>query len=202
MRRINRVSKRVAFWMCIGVAIGSSFGQAPSTPQTSDVLRFDAKWWHQADSEEQQGFIYGYLDCRSSPKAGKASIVDYQKAVTEALASGKTSDPDAVAKAIQHAAATLKPRDTRGAENYTEPHGFLDGEWWGDFSGPRPSEVASNDKGYVEGYLVCSSVPVTAHAVRRYQTAINQHYASGRHTHDKIANVLQPLLSPPAISPP
>jgi hypothetical protein len=52
------------------------------------------------------------------------------------------------------------------------------------------------------GYLECSSVPVTAHAMRRYQTAINQHYACGSHSHDKIANVLQPLLNPPASSQP
>jgi hypothetical protein len=185
-----------------GLTFGCSLIHGQSAASDSGVLRFDAKWWHQADSDEQQGFIYGYLDCRQPPKAVKASIVDYQNAVTEALGTGKTSDPDAVTKAIEHAGTTLKSRDTRGAENYTETHGFLDGEWWGDFNGPRPSGVASNDKGYVEGYLECSSAPVTLRAVRRYQTAISQHYASGRHSHDKIANVLQPLLKPPVSSQP
>ncbi len=129
------------------VAIGSCLGQTPSTSKAPDVLRFDAKWWSEASSEEQQGFIYGYLDCRPSSKTAKASIIDYQNAVTKALGTGKSSDPEAVAKAIQHSAVTLKSRDTRGGENYNELHGFLDGEWWGDFSGPRPSDVGSNDKG-------------------------------------------------------
>jgi hypothetical protein len=177
----------------IGAVIGSSLGQIPSTTKTPYVLRFNSKWWQRANSEEQQGFIYGYLDCQQSPKSAKAPILDYQNAVSEALGSGKATGPDAVTEAVQHAAATLKSRDIRGGENYTEPHGFLDGEWWGDVS-PRSSEIASNDKGYVEGYLECASTPVTAKAVRRYQMAINHHYARAHHSHDKIANVLQALL--------
>ncbi|MDW5265211.1 MULTISPECIES: hypothetical protein [Acidobacteriaceae] len=182
------------------MAIGSSLGQVSSAIQISNALHFDATWWNQVYSEEQQGFIYGYLDCRPSPKTAKASIVDYQNAVTEELRTGKSGDRDAVAKAIQHAAATLKSGDIQGGENYTEPHGFLDGEWWGDFSGSRPLDIALNNKGYVEGYLVCSSIPVTVYTVRRYQSAIDRHYSGGRHSHDKIANVLQPLMKPPTNS--
>ena len=65
---------------------------------------------------------------------------------------------------------------------------FLDGEWWGSLARRR---------GY-EGHLGASP-PVTAHTVHRYQTAIDRHFASGRHDHDKIANVLLPLLKQAAV---
>jgi hypothetical protein len=57
-------------------------------------------WWHRATVDEQQGFIYGYLDCRQLPKAAKASISDYRDAVTLAMKSGGTRDANAVTKAI------------------------------------------------------------------------------------------------------
>ena len=201
MRRINKVFRKAAHFMGIALAIGSSFGQAASTPETPDVLRFDAKWWQHTNSDEQQGFIYGYMDCRQPQKAAKASTVDYQNAVSDMMKSQKTSDPKAVTEAIEHAWKTLKPQEIdKSAEVYAGPHGFLDGESWGEFPGAWPRNLAAADRGYLEGYLECASAPVTVRAVRRYQTAINQHYASGRHSHDKIADVLQRLMKPPVNS--
>lgn len=162
----------------------------------SNVLHFDVKWWQQAASEEQQGFVYGYMDCRQPSKSSNASIDDYQNAVSGALETRKTTDQSAVTKAIEHAWATLKPRNIQGGENYSGPHGFLDGEWWGGFQGPWPPRLAAADQGYLEGYLACSSPPVTVQAVHRYQTALNKHYASGRYSHDKIADILRRLLKP------
>src|SRR5882757_4958849 len=107
MRRINKVFTKAAFIMGIVLAIGSSIGQGASTQKTPDVLRFDAKWWQHTNSDEQQGFIYGYMDCRQPQKAAKASIVDYQDAVSEMMKSQKTSDPKAVTEAIEYAWKTL-----------------------------------------------------------------------------------------------
>jgi hypothetical protein len=158
-------------------------------------LRFDAKWWQHSESDEQQGFIYGYTDCRQPPKSSNASIVEYQNAVSAMMESQKMNDPNAVTKAIEQAWTTLKSSDIRGGENYGRPRGCLDGEWWGGFEGkPWPPNLADDDGGYLEGYLECSSAPVTAQAVHRYQAALNRHYASGRYEHDKIADVLQGLL--------
>lgn len=182
------------------LALGCSLAQVHGAGSHSTVLRFDADWWHRANGDEQQGFIYGYLDCRQLPKATKASISDYRDAVTLAMKSGETRDANAVAKAIDQAATTLKSRNTQGGENYNGPHGFLDGEWWGSFPGTWPSEVADADRGYLEGYLECAAPPVTVQVVRRYQTAINRHYASGRHDHDKVADVVVSLIKPPATS--
>lgn len=199
--RLTRTSMRIFFIAIVaGLTCGCSISQMQGAASDPGVLRFDAKWWQQANSEEQQGFIYGYQDCRQPPKAAKASIVDYQKAVSGSLVTGKASDPDAVTKAIEQAWSTLSSRDSRAGENYTERHGYLDGEWWGGFPGAWPPNLADADRGYLEGYLECASAPVTGQAVRRYQKAINQHYASGRHDHDKIADVLQRLLNPPVSS--
>ena len=154
------------------------------------IMRFDVVWWQNANSDEQQGFIYGYLDCRQIPKAAKASIVDYQNSVSISVKSQSTRDPNAITKAIESAAKTLKSRDTRGAEVYDGPHGFLDGGWWGD----QPANWGDSDRGYLEGYLECALPPVTSQAVSKYQRAIDRHYASGTHDDDKIADVLQQLL--------
>jgi hypothetical protein len=189
-------SKRFALTICLWLMLGSLLTSAHGSGADSGTVRFDAKWWSQAHSDEQQGFIYGYIDCRQPQRRSTASIVDYQNAVSATMDSQKTSDPNAVTKAVEHAWKTLKPQAVdKSAEVYAGPHGYLDGEWWGGFEGrPRPSHVADADRGYLEGYLECSSPPVTLQDVRRYQTILNQHYVSGHHTHDKIANVLQPLL--------
>lgn len=195
-----RLTRFLSITIVAGLTLGFPICHVDSVASGPRVLRFDAEWWKQANSSEQQGFIYGYWDCRQPSKAAKASIDDYQQAVSAALGTERNADPDAVTKAIEYAWTTLKSRDTRGGEFYSGPHGYLDGEWWGEYTDSWPSNVAEMDRGYVEGYLECSSTPVTVQTVRRYQTAINQHYASGLHSHDKIADVLHPLLKPPVTS--
>jgi hypothetical protein len=159
----------------IGMIALSAFaeGRAP--------IRFNAEWWQRASSDEQQGFIYGYFDCRHTLHTARASIVDYQDAVTRIVESEKTSDQGTVDAAIERALKTVPPRDSRGAEHYDGPHGFLDGGWW---------EQGASGRGYVEGYLDCGSTPVTVEEVRRYEAALDRHFASGRHEHEMIADVL------------
>lgn len=191
MPQINSACKAVIFFVVVGVAFLSLLSQTRGL----DVLRFDANWWHRADSGEQQGFIYGYGDCRQPVNVPVVSIVDEQNFVSRAVVSQMFGRSDAVTAAIHLAWETMKSHKVeKGAEVFVEPHGFLDGEWWGEFTGPRPSDVSSMDRGYLEGYLECSSAPVTVQAVREYQMAIDQHYASGQHSHDKIADVLQRFL--------
>lgn len=194
MRRTKTSTRFFSIMIVVGLMFGCSVGRVQGAASDSEALRFDGVWWQHANDDEQQGFIYGYQDCRQPPKVAQASIVDYQKAVSAAVGNGKSGESDVVTKAIENAWTTLKSRDTRGGESYSGPHGYLDGEWWGSFQGPWPSSVADADRGYLEGYLDCASAPVMVQAVRRYQAAINQHYASGRHDHDKIADVLQRLL--------
>lgn len=86
------------------------------------------------DGNEQQGFIFGYLDCRQPPNPANASITAYQNSVSEMIEAGKTSDQRIVTKAIEHAWKTLKSQEIdKSAEVYARPHGFLDGEWWESF---------------------------------------------------------------------
>lgn len=189
MLQINQSIKKVLLvTVCFSLVYAAAILEGGA--QSKDGIRFDAEWWKHRNSDEQQGYIYGHLDCRQTLNAAKASIVDYQNAVTRVIKSEKKNDPHAVNKAIERALKTLPPRDNRGAEHYGGPHGFLDGEWW------EQSEKAAG-QGYVEGYLDCSSPPATVEAVRRYQTAIDHYYASDHHNHDKIASVLRPLLKLP-----
>jgi len=124
------------------------------------VLRFDAEWWHQADSNERQGLICGYRDCRQAANAPIVSITDEQAFVSKAVDSQKPKTPAAVTVAIHLAWKTMKSQKIeKGAEVFTGPHGFLDGEWWREFTGPWPSDAATMDRGYLEGYLKCSSAP-------------------------------------------
>jgi hypothetical protein len=201
MRRTRVSTKFFSILIVAGLTFGCSISQVQGAASDPGVLRFDAEWWHQADSDEQQGFIYGYRDCRQPANAPIVSIVDEQAFVSKAVDSQKPKTPDAVTVAIHLAWKTMKSQKIeKGAEVFTGPHGFLDGEWWGEFTGPWPSDVATMDRGYLEGYLECSSAPVTIQAVRRYQAALNRHYGSGHHSHDKIADVLQRLLKPPVSS--
>jgi hypothetical protein len=180
----------------LAIGIGFLFGCLRSEGQHPTSLRFDVNWWQQANSDEQQGFIYGYIDCRRPSKSAGASIVDYQNAVSAILKQKETNSSGEVTEAIDRALTVLKSKASRSGENYSGLHGFLDGEWWGEFSGSRPWKIASNDRGYVEGYLACGTAPVTDETVREYQSAINRYYALGHHSHDKIADVLQRLLKP------
>jgi hypothetical protein len=181
-------------WL-IGAVLCCCLSRADSSATKSDVLRFDKQWWNQASSDEQQGFIYGYRDCRQPAKAPLVSINDAQAFVSKILNSQKSTMSNAVTAAIHLSWKKMKSQAIpKNAEVFAGPHGFLDGEWWGGFSGAWPPKLVEADRGYLEGYLECASAPVTVQMVRRYQTAINQHYGSGRHDHDKIANVLQSLL--------
>jgi hypothetical protein len=178
----------------IAASLPHSLNGARQASSSASPLRFDSRWWQHADSDEQQGFVYGYMDCRQPSKTSKASIVEYQIAVSEMMKSQEATGAKAVAKAIEQAWRTLPSRSIQGGEQYRGSHGFLDGEWWGSFEGrPWPSNLADADRGYVEGYLACGSAHTTPRAVQRYQGELNRHYASGRHQHDKVADVLSGL---------
>ncbi len=171
---------------CVAVHLS---GQVPSSQGT--VLKFDRKWWLQASSSEQQGFVYGYLDCRQYASPAKTSVNVYQQAVSKLLNGDRR--PDSVPAAIDHASITLPSRSLSGGESYSGPHGFLDGEMWGNFSGSFPPDVTAQDRGYTEGYLACALSAVHSVAVTHYQTLVTKYYASGRHDHDAIADVMKSI---------
>jgi hypothetical protein len=168
----------------------------PHVLANSQALHFDAGWWHQADSAEQQGFIYCYGDCfQPAHRPSGVSIDEEQTFVDKALDSPKTAIRGSVVSAIHLSWRTLESKPIpKGAEMWPGPHGYLDGGWWGGFNGPWPQDIADEDRGYLEGYLECRSGNVTAGDVLYFQRKLNQHYASGRRERDKIAVVLQALM--------
>ena len=192
---MSRLPRSVALSVLIGATCCGCLAHADSPTKNSDTLRFDMQWWMAANSDEQQGFIYGYGDCRQPGDKPLVSIVDEQAFVSKTLNSRNSGAPNGVVAAIHLAWKTMRSQVIpMNAEILSGPHGFLDGEWWGAFTGSWPSGLADADRGYLEGYLACASSPVTVQSVSRYQTAINRYYASGHHDHDKIASVLKPLL--------
>src|SRR5438067_5593644 len=158
LRIIRVLAKFYSVLVIAGLGFWCSAGKLQGAGYKPGELRFDAGWWLHASSDEQQGFIFGYLDCRQQPNAAKASINDYQKAVSKAMKGQKATHPTSVANAIEEAWKTLTPQKIdKSAEVYVGPHGFLDGEWWGEFSGSWPLSLAEQDQGYLEGYLECRS---------------------------------------------
>ena len=170
--------------------------------QTSGEKRFDGKWWSSADSDEQRGFIIGYIDCYYDTVRrrvrSKAITEEYQKALSQFYAAhpdqSSTTVPELMAKLVQ----TLKTSVQRqpGGEVWNDRHGYLDGQWWRE----------STDKeriGFLEGYTSCYQQYAKSSRVRFSRTAeeyselITRYFEdpSVDHTAEKIAHVLHRLAT-------
>jgi hypothetical protein len=158
----------------------------------AQTLTFNKKWWNSTLSDEQQGFIYGYQDCRQPKNAAAGSIVDYQNYVTHYLETHKTSHAQPVPFAIRTAERNMAPRIAlKGGEIWSGPHGYLDGGWWG-----LPDRNSLfHQQGFVEGYLFCATGKVNISSVGHYVNKVNAHYASKNTEHDAIADVLKRLIA-------
>ena len=158
----------------------------------AQILTFNEKWWTSALSDEQQGFIYGYQDCRQPKNAAVGSIVDYQNYVTHYLEAHRASSGELVPIAIHTAEKNMTPRTPlKGGEIWPGPHGYLDGGWWG-----LPDRNSLfQQQGFVEGYLLCATGKVDVSSVRHYVNEVNRHYATKNTEHDAIAEVLKPLIA-------
>jgi hypothetical protein len=158
----------------------------------SQTLTFNEKWWSHTLSDEQQGFIYGYQDCRQPKNAVVGSIVDYQDYVTHYLESHRVPDRQSVPFAIRTAEQHMKPRvPLKGGETWSGPHGYLDGGWWG-----LPDRNSLfQQRGFVEGYLFCATRKVNISSVEHYVDKVNAHYAAKSTERDAIADVLKPLIA-------
>jgi hypothetical protein len=153
-------------------------------------LSFDRAWWDQLHSKEQSAFIFGYLDCRQLPRTPNVPAEKYQ----EFIASRKTSGPRAIPTDIECATHKLKSTPIeRGAETWPEPHGWLDGAYWG--TGQVQPGWRDTQRGFVEGYLACAKSDATTADVAYFVRKIDLHYLDPNKEHDKIANVLNPLLA-------
>lgn len=134
----------------------------------------------------------GFFDCSSAPKmVYGATSDDYIAFVKDYLLKVGGVSKNAVPVALREAHHDMHSRPVlKGGELYKEKHGWLDGEWWGDAQHGNPEEKL----GYVEGYLSCEFGTATAHETHQYVNALNRHFAIEANEHDKIANVLQPIL--------
>jgi len=170
-------------------AIFASLLIATSHLLAQTKLSFDRAWWDQLHSEEQTAFIFGYLDCGQFPHRPNVPAEKYQ----EFIASRSSSGPRAIPTDIELATEKLKsmPVD-KGAETWPEPHGWLDGAYWG--GGPAQPAWMDTQRGFVEGFLACAKPDSTMADVAYLVRKIDQHYLDPKKEHDKIADVLRPLL--------
>ena len=163
-----------------------------------EIIHFNAKWWNQANNDEREGFIDGYLDCLQPPKSQspEVTISKYQESISRTL---ELHPGKSVTQAIHHAQLTLKSDEKHpgweSAEIWSGPHYYSTGGYWGGgFDTHWPQNLIDRDRGYLEGYLQCFAPPVNRKTVARYQREINQHYEPEKREDDSIAVVLQHLI--------
>jgi hypothetical protein len=155
-------------------------------------LLFDSAWWNATRQGEQTGFVLGFFDCPSAPKmVYGASSDDYVTYVDKSIAEAGRDSRNAVPVALRQAHEKMHSRQVlKGGEEYKEKHGWLDGEWWGDAKRGDPDDKL----GYVEGFLACEFGSATVRQREQYVKVLNRHFAVEANEHDKIANILQPVL--------
>ena len=172
-------------------SVATLFACALSFTVLAENLRFTSEWWQVSiHDEERTGFVLGYFDCPRAPKTVRgASSGDYIAFVSGKIASANKAR--SIPTILDQAHRDMHPfAILRGGEEYPERHGWLDGEWWGDAEHGNRDEKA----GYVEGYLACELGSTSRSHVQRLTAALNQHFKNPRREHDKIGDVLQPLL--------
>lgn len=166
--------------------------------------RFDGHWWTAAASAEQRGFVSGYLDCYVYEYKGPAgfsnrSTMALQGLITRYYQRGAASLDEAVPGVLSR--YQDRPGDTvpaqEGAEVHFEPHGFFDGDFWRQITGPERL-------GFLEGYLLCHATQsrnqggAFSRSVAEYQNLITRWYRLNEATdeidegraREKIADVL------------
>jgi hypothetical protein len=159
-----------------------------ATAASAQSIHFNDAWWEKARNQEQEGFIWGYLDSPCIPPIS-ASGNDYIQFLNDYL----PKHPTVSVPAAMHVAATrMEPRKVvKGGDIWTEAHGFMDGDWWGDSHHGELDEKS----GYVEAYLACKTGFASSHDVAKYVDAIDKYYDLPKHEHTKIAYVLEPLIT-------
>ena len=167
------------------VTIATLLAAGPT--QRADTL--NASWWKQAPKGEQTGFVLGFFDCsHPSSSVRFASSADYRKFLDNYLDRHPTAS---IPGALHKAPAAMHPAPPiPGGEEYRERHGWLDGEWWGDSNHGDADEKL----GYAEGYLSCEYRTTQRTDVRQYVSQVNRYFSKENHQHQKIADVLQPIL--------
>ena len=167
-------------------------------PICGQSVRFDSAWWTNANTNEQYGFVVGYLDClEDSKRIPAASYKDFQDFVSTSVKSASNAADLTIPAILNSSLLSIKPQlKDPGAEVSKERHGWRDGEWWG-WTQAADSQFSDEHKGYVGGFSSCvSGSPVSdTHEIDRIVTALDRYYASENHDSRKIAYVIRPLIT-------
>lgn len=173
-----------------------------SRSQAHGPQRFDGSWWAAADSEEQQGFIVGFLDCYYDTVkrrvTSEAFTEEYQKAVSEFYVAHPNQNSTTVPETMVRLVQTLKSsrKALPGGEVWNESHGYFDGGYWNQ----------STDKerlGFLEGYIQCYKNYMRrprvrfSRSVEEYSGLLTKYFGDPKvnHEKEKIAHVLHRLAA-------
>ena len=144
----------------------------------------NATWWKTMGEPERWDFIYGFLDCGPQLRTG-LNVRQYDDFISDHVDSSRNSVPQLI-RLAPHMIRKVPPMP--GGEVWKERHGFNDGDLWGDH--------IDEGRAWVEGYLSCEGRPVELRRVNRYVKLMLIYYSKPERHHDKLANVLEPLLPP------
>lgn len=156
----------VALIFALGMWVGASCISAQTArtkPANREVKKteketvYDGAWWAKAEQEERLGFLEGYSDCLEWDAHAKLprAIDHLEDSITVYYKTHPDERNIAVITVWQKVSTQGPPAEPGppGGEVWTNPHGFLDGQWWRETSEER-------NLGFVEGYLLCTSTCV------------------------------------------
>lgn len=140
--------------LSVGIGLLPGRERSGQSPQESGRTgkAFDGNWWLATDSDERSGFLNGAADClvwAAHAKGFSATPEQLDKKITHYYAAHPADRKKLVTDVWRELETKSLPASvTPGAENWTNPHWYLDGLWWS--QGAKQENV-----GYVEGYLWC-----------------------------------------------
>jgi hypothetical protein len=134
--------------LLLAIAVANAAGNDPP---------HNKRWWLSLSLDEKESYQLGYEDCyvdslklKSPPYLEERHSIDL---ITAAYRNGKARPTDTVSSVMKGVWAARAGKgdvfpSTKGAEVWTEPHGYLDGLFW---KGSSDAEMLS----FIEGEIDC-----------------------------------------------
>jgi hypothetical protein len=158
--------------------------------QQKQGYTYDGHWWLSISSNEQTGFLNGYLDCYTYEHKGSdhfsSSADTYRNSVTQFYQKGQSFELNDSVPDLLHQFHDPQGRVVidKYAEHEKGPHGGNNGLYWRQISVDSGPEV--EQRGFVEGYLACHARQghTFSKSAEAYVLLITQWYGFNRETDD------------------
>jgi hypothetical protein len=196
---LNRVAFSATLLVALGWFVSVGFSMNASIEPQKE---YDGSWWLAITLDEQSAFLEGFGDCYTSEihKRGRSAVhlSLNQDFVTNFYRSSTENKGFTLLTVLARSDNPAPLRSVApGGEEWTDPHGFLDGQWWRE-------EEPRGRLAFVEGYLYCHQKLANEHggvfhkSAATYVVLVNRWYRLNENTDDvdpkrvgaKIATVL------------